>query len=847
VPCMQAFGDRSSRSSADPGRFEIVPLFPGGSSLAPRSHGGRWKRVAFLATVLVIGVLLGRAVILETLTPCALAAYAASHYLRRGASLWMATGLVVGAVSAVGYGANPLLVVSMLLAYRLLLFILARRERLEVNHVPFVVFAVDTGFRLGFAGPLSGWTLYGVGMAFADGALGFLLATMFLQMPALIAKTRPHLPLRFDETIAVVILLASVLTGLRGVGVDGVQAAAVVADFVVLVFAVIGGGAIGGAVGVVCGVVLTLGLAAASPLIGVLAFAGVLAGLLRPSGKLFVGVGFLLGTVALSLYVLPGALVYPTFAQAAIALAAFYIVPQRAFRTLARFVPGTDEYAVRKRDFARRTQLLMAARIRSVGDVFAELAATFAQSAEPPEGTADAGQKVVALACADLCKHCRKFGRCWEDEEQQTRVAMGLVADLLFEHPDLRMMDMPLEMQRRCIKPQELLRSLRRGMIIVRREWAIREELQESRALLGEQLGGMAAIMQELAADVGRDKQESDARELRINEALMRLGLEVQGIDIVSLEEGRVAIDIFTLASGGADACSKIVAPLLSDILGETIVVSCEQTTDDGQFVRVTVTSARRYDVRSGAASVARDGRLENGDSFCLIDVGRGRFAIALSDGMGNGQRANRESTVAVGLLEQLLRAGFDETVAIKTVNSVLLLRFPDEMYATLDLAVIDLYSLRTELLKVGSVSTYVKRGRKVLRLEGESIPIGMLREVEIARQQIALQERDLLVFISDGILACVGRMDDPGDWVRRQLERFDTTDPQALADLLLETAVRAGGGEIRDDMTVLCARIDRFTPKWATISRPDVPRIKTQRKPRNPAPREKRERLVQV
>ncbi|MCY0881050.1 MAG: SpoIIE family protein phosphatase, partial [Firmicutes bacterium] len=395
--------------------------------------------------------------------------------------------------------------------------------------------------------------------------------------------------------------------------------------------------------------------------------------------------------------------------------------------------------------------------------------------------------------------------------------------------------------------PQELLRSLRRGMIIVRREWAIREELQESRALLGEQLGGMAAIMQELAADVGRDKQESDARELRINESLMRLGLEVQGIDIVSLEEGRVAIDIFTLASGGADACSKIVAPLLSDILGETIVVSCEQTTDDGQFVRVTVTSARRYDVRSGAASVARDGRLENGDSFCLIDVGRGRFAIALSDGMGNGQRANRESTVAVGLLEQLLRAGFDETVAIKTVNSVLLLRFPDEMYATLDLAVIDLYSLRTELLKVGSVSTYVKRGRKVLRLEGESIPIGMLREVEIARQQIALQERDLLVFISDGILACVGRMDDPGDWVRRQLERFDTSDPQALADLLLETAVRAGGGEIRDDMTVLCARIDRFTPRWATISRPDVPRIKTQRKPRNPAPREKRERLVQV
>ena len=64
---------------------------------------------------------------------------------------------------------------------------------------------------------------------------------------------------------------------------------------------------------------------------------------------------------------------------------------------------------------------------------------------------------------------------------------------------------------------------------------------------------------------------------------------------------------------------------------------------------------------------------------------------MAISDGMGNGERAHFESNDTLQLLAKILQSGIDETVAIKSVNSVLSLRSKDDLFSTLDLAMIDL------------------------------------------------------------------------------------------------------------------------------------------------------------
>ena len=73
---------------------------------------------------------------------------------------------------------------------------------------------------------------------------------------------------------------------------------------------------------------------------------------------------------------------------------------------------------------------------------------------------------------------------------------------------------------------------------------------------------------------------------------------------------------------------------------------------------------------------------------------------MALSDGMGSGEKACRESTLVVELLEELLEAGFPEKTAIQMINTTLVMGREEIHYSTIDMSVFDLYTGECELIK---------------------------------------------------------------------------------------------------------------------------------------------------
>ncbi|MCL6444758.1 MAG: SpoIIE family protein phosphatase, partial [Alicyclobacillus sp.] len=196
---------------------------------------------------------------------------------------------------------------------------------------------------------------------------------------------------------------------------------------------------------------------------------------------------------------------------------------------------------------------------------------------------------------------------------------------------------------------------------------------------------------------------------------------------------------------------------------------------------------------------------------------------VAVSDGMGNGERARRESKAAIELLKKLLKAGFDEQLAIQTVNSALLLRSKDEMFTTMDIALIDLFTARTEFLKIGSAPSFIKRGNTVRVISGANVPIGILQDIEVQAVEEQLENGDILILMSDGVYDAAPAGKDKETWMKHQIERLDPHDPQAIADVLIEAAARSMDGQIRDDMTVMVAVIGRHQPEWATIKVPGV------------------------
>ena len=123
-----------------------------------------------------------------------------------------------------------------------------------------------------------------------------------------------------------------------------------------------------------------------------------------------------------------------------------------------------------------------------------------------------------------------------------------------------------------------------------------RKQVVESRKLVSDQLEGVSQVMEDLAKEIKREGQEMVLQEEQIREALEQMGLAIAGIDVINLEMGKVEIEIVHQYLKGFDECRKIIAPLLSDILGENIVVKKEQFSEKGEaFYTVTFGSMKQY------------------------------------------------------------------------------------------------------------------------------------------------------------------------------------------------------------------------------------------------------------
>ena len=129
-----------------------------------------------------------------------------------------------------------------------------------------------------------------------------------------------------------------------------------------------------------------------------------------------------------------------------------------------------------------------------------------------------------------------------------------------------------------------------------------------------------------------------------------------------------------------------------------------------------------------------------------------------------------------------------DEKLAIKSVNSILLLRSPEEIYATVDMALIDQYTAETTFMKIGSTPSFIKRGQEVILVSASNLPIGIIQEIEVDLVTIQLQPGDIVIMMTDGIYDAPGYAVNKELWMKRIIQEIERDDPQDMADCLLES-----------------------------------------------------------
>lgn len=214
-----------------------------------------------------------------------------------------------------------------------------------------------------------------------------------------------------------------------------------------------------------------------------------------------------------------------------------------------------------------------------------------------------------------------------------------------------------------------------------------------------------------------------------------------------------------------------------------------------------------RFELSIGVAKTKKNKSEISGDSSLLVKLQDGKYLLGISDGMGSGKEAEKNSQMVIHLLEKLLNTGFDKEVAINLLNSVLLLKENQESFATLDVSIFDPVEGKVEFIKVSACPTFIKKGRNVDIVKSVSLPVGILENVDIDLYDRKLETGDMLVMMTDGIMEV--EEDKKTTWIVDLLNHVNTKNPQRLADIILQEAVDKEFGIPSDDMTVIVARVN--------------------------------------
>lgn len=529
------------------------------------------------------------------------------------------------------------------------------------------------------------------------------------------------------------------------------------------------------------------------------AMAGLAGCALKGLGKVGAVGGFLAGLGGMLVCFDPYGALWYMMVEAIIGSALFLLIPKRYLTELGAYLA---DVAVGERTEERLTRARE--KMTAMKTLFLRMASVWQESDGRLTEVDNQSQTAAILSAVEetACSRCERRKDCWEDDFfAVSQEVLSLAED-----------GSDTSFDQRCPSAKEIASSLERVMRegAETRYWRAQCGMQQS--LLSEQMRSVSTIFEQMEEELRPKEEASKQKSDKILRRLSSWGCRAEELTIGAV--GEVSrLEIVCPSCGGRRMCEMRLLPFLERVLASPLRMSVICGAQNGmRRCRLFFITQERVQLLTGMVGVGVAVDEPSGDTCEMITLPQGRTAILLSDGMGCGKEASGDSTEMIALLKELLLAGFDGRTAVKTVNSLLLLRAERERFPTADVLIVNKYTGEADFIKIGAPPAFIKRQSEVIVVKYDSLPLGIEHTVSAESIRITLENGDYIVMMTDGVL------DIPQDrlpnghtkesWVRSRIRLFSGNSPQALAEHLLEMAMRLSGRTLRDDMTVIAVKI---------------------------------------
>lgn len=537
--------------------------------------------------------------------------------------------------------------------------------------------------------------------------------------------------------------------------------------------------------------------------IGLFCLIGIFVGAVRKAGK----------WAGLVIYVLSGlslALLYPSelwdvarlrsFAAAGIV---YVFIPSSFFSVGDEKDRDSAENILTKYNIKSQTSY----KLNEFANAFLRLSDSLSSECGIAPATNDYNSEVMFNEITSaVCRDCTNCSVCWQSRYYDTyHETIGIIGAC--SEGRVRASDIPANFAMKCIHVDDFMREVNRQIELARVNMMWINRFNQNRALMVRQMRDTAKLISELEKDVSGLSRVSMEGEEEILSMLRAFGIKVKKLVTAKRRDGQCEIIIRMKVQGANCITYKEVADMISGILGERwCVAEGFASTLSKDYQTVSFVKDVKYRILTGVARAAKSGEDVSGDNYSFIRLSGGRVIMTITDGMGSGIPAYEESEKVIELIEQFVQAGFREDMALRLVNSSMLLDGEKDDFSTVDICVIDLNKATCECMKYGAPSTFIRKKDKVEVIDSEEIPIGILPDITTTDSVHRLNTGDFVVMLSDGITDSF--QSGSNEAVSELIRGIDTDNPQELADRILSEALNRNMHGAGDDMSVLVAGI---------------------------------------
>ena len=518
------------------------------------------------------------------------------------------------------------------------------------------------------------------------------------------------------------------------------------------------------------------------------------------SKKIFISFGIVLSDIFVNLYFFG---FYDIYLCVPTCLAAFcmLIIPQKTFDKVKNyFICEKEDYCVR--DLINRSREQIFKRLYETSVVFKEMQNIYVSMSKEKLNPDDAMFYVLDQTNSSVCKNCSNYHCCPFSQTMQNNDEMKTLISLALARGKISVVDVPSSIMQKCEKIPILINSINSIAKEYYNYSIVSSNINSSRLLVADQLGGVQDVLSSLSKEIKKTISFDISLEQEIVEELMFVGilcseafvfLKDENIESVSLNVKTKAVNINKIEN------------IISSLLKIKLKVYDSISSHKPGFSVVILKPLYGYEVVYGVNQKTKWGSEMSGDTFSVIRLGDEKVFLSVCDGMGSGSDAYNISEQSLNLVEKFYEAGFNSNLIIKNVNKLLSLR-EEESFSALDICVFDLKNASCELIKIGASIGFIKKQEQTILVETSALPLGILDSVKPTTKSFALNDGDMVVMLSDGVV------DGWGDVIalKNFINDLDTKNPQVLADAIMEETMQKVKNYVEDDMTVLVGKIWR-------------------------------------